>query len=418
MMLMHAGQPLSPHDLWSAWTFEPGVVIPIVGTAVIYARGIHQAVARSTRARRTLRREEICFAAGLAVLTIALVSPLHSAGGVLFSAHMVQHELLMAIAAPLIVLGKPGVPLLWGLPRSLRRPVAHAFTSGLLRSLWSTFTRPLVAFVLHAAAIWIWHAPSLYDASVTSEFVHTAQHLSFLFTAFLFWWSLLSSRRSRGHEGAAVLYLFLTGIHTTLLGAVLTVSDSPLYSAYLDPITRQWGLSALEDQQLGGIIMWVPAGVVYLAAALYLMLKWIRASGTRASARELHRAQSIAAQAARCAAVIAVAVLALGCNDREAQWAAEMTGGTPARGKTAIRSYGCQSCHSIPGVTGASALVGPPLGGVASRSYIAGVMSNTPTHMIEWLRNPPAVDAKTAMPNMHVSERDARDIAAYLYTLR
>jgi cytochrome c oxidase assembly factor CtaG/cytochrome c2 len=418
MMLMHAGQPLSPHDLWNAWSVEPGVVIPLVATAALYARGIRQAVARSTRARITLRREELFFAAGLAVLAIALVSPLHSAGGVLFSAHMIQHELLMAIAAPLIVLGRPAVPLLWGLPRSIRKPVAKALTRNVARSLWSTLTRPLVAFMLHAAAIWIWHAPSLYDASVTSELVHTAQHLSFLFTAFLFWWSLLSPRRARGQEGAAVLYLFLTGIHTTLLGALLTVSDSPLYSAYLDSVTRQWGLTALEDQQLGGIIMWVPAGVVYLTAALYLMLKWIRASGLRTSARDLHRAQSLAAQAARGAAMVAIAVLALGCSDRDAQWAAEMTGGTPSRGKTAIRSYGCQSCHSIPGVTGASALVGPPLRGVASRSYIAGVMSNTPTHMIEWLRNPPAIDAKTAMPNMHVSERDARDIAAYLYTLR
>lgn len=418
MMLIHSGQPLSPHDLWSAWTFEPGVVAPLAATVAIYARGIQQAVARSTRAHATLRREGLCFVAGLAVLVIALVSPLHSAGGALFSAHMIQHELLMTMAAPLIVLGRPAVPLLWGLPEVMRKPVAHAFTGGVSRAVWSALTRPLVAFALHAAAIWVWHAPPLYDASVTSELVHTVQHLSFLLTAFLFWWSLLSSRRARGREGAAVLYLFLTGIHTTLLGALLTISDSRLYSVYLDPVTRQWGLSALEDQQLGGLIMWVPAGIVYLAAALYLMLRWITESGIRTSARDLGRAQSLAAHTARGAAVLAIAVLALGCNDRDAQWAAEMTGGTPSRGKTAIRSYGCQSCHSIPGVTGASALVGPPLGGVASRSYIAGVTSNTPTHMIEWLRDPPAIDSKTAMPNMHVTERDARDISAYLYTLR
>jgi cytochrome c2 len=107
-----------------------------------------------------------------------------------------------------------------------------------------------------------------------------------------------------------------------------------------------------------------------------------------------------------------------GCTNHDTQWAAEMTGGTPSRGKQAMRSYGCQSCHTIPGVAGAKALVGPPLKGIASRSYIAGVLSNTPDHMIEWLRNPPAVDSKTAMPNMNVTERDARDMAAYLYTLR
>jgi cytochrome c2 len=95
-----------------------------------------------------------------------------------------------------------------------------------------------------------------------------------------------------------------------------------------------------------------------------------------------------------------------------------MTGGSPLRGQEAIRSYGCMSCHSIPGVKGATARVGPPLSGIASRSYIAGVLSNTPDHMIEWLRNPPGIDSKTAMPNMSVTERDARDIAAYLYTLK
>jgi cytochrome c len=121
---------------------------------------------------------------------------------------------------------------------------------------------------------------------------------------------------------------------------------------------------------------------------------------------------------ARGAAATVVMILAIGCSDRDAQWAASMTGGTPSRGRDAIRSYGCQTCHAIPGITGASALVGPPLGGIATRSYIAGVLSNTPQHMIEWLRNPPAVDSKTAMPNMKVTERDARDIAAYLYTLR
>jgi cytochrome c2 len=98
--------------------------------------------------------------------------------------------------------------------------------------------------------------------------------------------------------------------------------------------------------------------------------------------------------------------------------AGELTGGNPHRGAEAMRRYGCQSCHSIPGISGANALVGPPLGGIASRSFIAGVLVNNPSNMITWLRNPPAVDSKTAMPNMGVTEKDARDMSAYLYTLR
>ena len=416
MMLLHAGAPVAPHDAWRAWSFEPGVVIPLAVMAVIYARGARESLARSTRNELALTREIKFFIAGFSVLAFALVSPLHQIGAALFSAHMVQHELLMAIAAPLLVLGRPAVPMLWGLPDSVRKPVGRTFTTRSVTAAWRLLTVPLAAFVLHAATIWIWHAPSLYDASVTNELVHAAQHLSFLVTALLFWWSVFHGRGNRKSDGSAILWLFATAVHTSLLGALMTGSDSPWYSAYHDSTTLKWGLSTLADQQLGGIVMWVPGGVVYMIAALYLVLGFIRESGERAKLHD--RARRTAAVIARGSAALIVLILIAGCDDHDTQWAAEMTGGNPQRGAEAMRSYGCQSCHSIPGITGAHALVGPPLAGIASRSYIAGVMSNTPTHMIEWLRNPPAIDTKTAMPNMHVSERDARDIAAYLYTLR
>ena len=406
MMLLHTGSALAPHDLWSAWSFEPGVVAPLALTAVVYARGTRESFSRARRSKNTVTREAILFACGFTVLSLALVSPIHSAGSALFSAHMIQHELLMAVAAPLLVLGKPAVSMIWGLPVSMRRPAGGFFVSPAVSRLWSMLTRPLVAFLLHGSAIWIWHAPGLYDASVTSEAVHAAQHFSFLGTALLFWWSIFHSAHRRSSQGFAVLSLFLTGIHTTLLGAVLTVAETPIYQAYSDLTTAQWGLSALEDQQLGGIIMWVPGSIVYMAAALYLMLGFLRRPAVRVSS------------VARGIAAGMIVFLISGCTNHDTQWAASMTGGTPARGREAIRSYGCQSCHTIPGIQGTKALVGPPLAGIASRSYIAGVMSNTPQHMIEWLRNPPGIDSKTAMPNMNVTERDARDIAAYLYTLR
>lgn len=380
--------------LHSVWTVEPGIALPLAVTAGLYARGIREWLRRSTRAREAIRREMIFFISGFVVLAAALISPLHELGETLFSAHMIQHELLMAVAAPLLVLGKPVVPLTWGFPASLRRSISRVF---------AIQVPPLAAFLLHAAAIWIWHFPRLYDASVTSEVVHAAQHISFLGTALIFWWALLHAR------GAAIVYLFLTAIHTTLLGALLAVSDTPFYSVYSDAGSRVWGLTRIEDQQLGGLIMWVPGGIVYLLGALYLMLKWIRESGLRVAKREA---------VFRTAALLLV-VIVIGCIDhRDAKWAAEMTGGSTARGREAIRSYGCMSCHSIPGIQGATARVGPPLRGIASRSYIAGVMSNTPEHMIQWLRNPPSIDSKTVMPNMNVTERDARDIAAYLYTLK
>ena len=114
--------------------------------------------------------------------------------------------------------------------------------------------------------------------------------------------------------------------------------------------------------------------------------------------------------------LLLVAALA-GC-DEEPNKIVELIGGDPRRGKTAISQYGCSSCHTIPGIRGADALVGPPLTQIASRVYIGGVLTNTPDNMLRWLRDPPAVDPKTAMPNVHLTEADARDVAAYLYTLK
>jgi cytochrome c oxidase assembly factor CtaG/cytochrome c2 len=415
-MMLHAGEPLAPHDLWSAWSFEPGVIAVLGLTAGLYARGMREALYRSTRGIAQLYRERSWFIAGLAALTLAMISPLHAAGGALFTAHMIQHELLMAIGAPMLVLGRPGVPLLWGLPDSLRASAGGVLASRSSRWIWRNLSTPAIAFLLHGVAIWVWHEPSLYNASVTSSVVHSLQHISFIATALLFWWSVLESRHRRTNSAAAVISLFLTAIHTTLLGALLAFSETSMYAAYPESHTIAWGLTPLDDQQLGGLIMWIPGGAAYVGAALYLVLHSIRESARRAVRIDAERRARLAVHTA----AILICLIGTGActEDPTRQWAAEMTGGTPSRGREAIRSYGCQSCHTIPGVTGAKALVGPPLAGIASRSYIAGVLSNSPQHMIEWLRNPPGIDSKTAMPNMNVTERDARDIAAYLYTLR
>ena len=110
-----------------------------------------------------------------------------------------------------------------------------------------------------------------------------------------------------------------------------------------------------------------------------------------------------------------------GCDDARGANVASanrITGGDADRGRELVRAYGCGSCHSIPGVAGANGLVGPPLAGIASRSYIAGVLPNAPDNMLRWLRDPRAVDSLTAMPNLGVTPSDARHLAAYLYTLR
>jgi cytochrome c len=117
--------------------------------------------------------------------------------------------------------------------------------------------------------------------------------------------------------------------------------------------------------------------------------------------------------------LLLISLSALSSCDKDAERAAEeMTGGTPAKGRAAIGRYGCSTCHTIPGVSGATGMVGPPLGQVASRTYLAGRLQNTPHNMIRWIQNPQGVDDKTAMPNLGVTDADARDIASYLYTLK
>jgi cytochrome c oxidase assembly factor CtaG len=279
-VLAHDGRPLAPHDLWSAWTLEPGMVLPLALSAALYATGV-RALWRHAGGGRGIRRwEAACFAAGWLVLALSLVSPLHALGGVLFSAHMTQHELMMVIAAPLLVLGRPLVPFVWALPGHWRPPAGAAARTGVVRGVWWVLTDGRVAWTLHAVAIWAWHAPSLYATTLRSESMHTLQHASFFLTGLLFWWVVLRARASRLGYGVAMLAVFTTAIHTGALGVLLTVGDSLWVPAYATT-TAPWGLSALEDQQLAGLIMWIPAGIVYLIAALALIALWLREADRR-----------------------------------------------------------------------------------------------------------------------------------------
>jgi cytochrome c len=161
--------------------------------------------------------------------------------------------------------------------------------------------------------------------------------------------------------------------------------------------------------------MWVPGGIPYVVAALLLLLGRLRQPHTPVQGEERGGRVVLSPQVART--LVFLVVLLTGCGQRSDS-VADMTGGHPSRGREAMRKYGCQSCHTIPGVTGTKALVGPPLAGIAERSFIGGVLTNSPENMISWLRDPPAAAPRTAMPNLGVTEKDARDMAAYLYTLR
>jgi cytochrome c oxidase assembly factor CtaG len=207
-------------------------------------------------------------------LLVALLSPVDALGGILFSAHMAQHELLILVAAPLLVLGRPLAPFLWALPEPARETAGRWSRAPAFAAFWRWLTAPLVVFVLHGLALWIWHLPSLYQATLDDDFIHALQHLSFFASSALFWWALLHGRFGRLGYGAAVLYVFLTSLHSGVLGALLTFAPRLWYPIY-EARTSRWGLSPLEDQQLAGLIMWIPAGVVFIVLGLALFAAWL-----------------------------------------------------------------------------------------------------------------------------------------------
>ena len=231
---------------------------------------------RRTRDRHALVRRALAFSSGTVVLAVLLLGPLDDLAATSFAAHMVQHEGLMLVAAPLLVVGH-GLPLmLWSLPHALRLRVGGLTSNRAFSDAWRVLSSPLSAWLLHAAALWLWHAPVLFNAALTRPAVHDWQHVSFLGTALLFWHALLR-RGAHRSQGLAVLYLFTTTIHTGVLGALLTFARAPLYAPLDTGLIALGRLTPLEDQQLGGLIMWVPGALVYAGMGLWLAARWIGA---------------------------------------------------------------------------------------------------------------------------------------------
>jgi putative membrane protein len=283
--------PRDWHELWRTWGLELGVLIPLVISAVWYAAGLRRLWRKAGRGHGVSVREAACFTGGMFALFVALVSPLHPWGNVLFSAHMAQHEILMLVAAPLLVLGRPVVAFLTALPASWARRLGHWSRVRWFAAAWGFLTLPLVAWLVHAVVLWAWHIPVLFQATLTNEFVHALQHLSFLLSALLFWWAIVHGDRRAAGYGVAVLFLFTTALHSGALGALLTFAERVWYPAY-SGTTASWGLTPLEDQQLGGLIMWVPACAVYIVAGLVLFAGWLSSSEASVRKQEAVRAEA------------------------------------------------------------------------------------------------------------------------------
>jgi len=261
---------------WSAWDTGALSVLAIAG--ILYAFGSFRIRANGGRVRAV---ERASFWIGWSFLVAAIAPWMDRAVALSFSAHMAQHEMMMRIGAPLVIVGRPIVPWMWSLPAGIRRRSAETLGAAAPRRLWKWLTAPLVAWALHGATVWVWHLPMLYEAAVRNEALHALEHAMFLGTAVVFWWGLVYGRYGRVAYGAAALFVFTTMLHTGLLGALFALSTSPFYPLYRDRAYAA-GLDPVHDQQLAGLYMWIPAGVVLTTFGLALVLAWLSESDRRA----------------------------------------------------------------------------------------------------------------------------------------
>jgi putative membrane protein len=243
--------------------WEIALAVLLVAGALLYVRGIGRLWRKAGVGRGIRRVEPVCFALGWGTLALALFSPIDEWAERSFAVHMVQHELLMVVAAPLIVLGRPLETFAWSAPAVARL--------GALQALWRSLTSPVGAWSVHALAIWIWHVPALFELALNIAGWHVAQHVSFFVSALAFWWVVFAPQ-SRTAGAWAIANLFTTMLHTSALGALLTFAPSAWYPLGEAPPLR---MTPLEDQQLGGLVMWVPGGFTYMIAGLALVRRWL-----------------------------------------------------------------------------------------------------------------------------------------------
>lgn len=258
------------------WDWQPSILIGTALVIALYVYAVEPLRQKKHLADEVKISQAVAFLLGVGIIFFALFSPIDYIGDhYLFSVHMVQHLLLSLVGPMLMVIGTPA----WLIKPLLRYPV-FLKTAKLLA--W-----PYVAFTLLNADLFIWHAPALYDLTLANESVHLLEHLTYIVFGIIFWWPVFSPLEEglpRLKSGGSILYLFLAGMPMTLLGAGLTFT-SPLYAPYINA-PRLWGLSAATDQQLGGLIMWIPSNFMYIIMMSGLFIRWLQKQEEKQRAEE------------------------------------------------------------------------------------------------------------------------------------
>ena len=216
------------------------------------------------------------FSTGVLVLVLALMSGIDSYQSHLFLMHMIQHILLAMIAPLLLLLGSPLPISLWALPQPLRRSMRHLLSRhALFRRALRAITSPTVVWMLYVGTYWGWHDPAAYNAALSNPLIHNVEHLSFFLTAMLFWWRVTESAPRIHHTfsyGGRVMLVMMVFFVNLAASIAIAMSDQVIYTHYLE-VERLWSLSALQDQRIGGLIMWIPGSMMYVIVALTLLVR-------------------------------------------------------------------------------------------------------------------------------------------------
>ncbi|WP_019020674.1 cytochrome c oxidase assembly protein [Modicisalibacter luteus] len=287
----HGGEIHGTDGLWQEWNTAASTLLPLLLGVGFYVLGVFRLWHKAGVGRGIPVFRAAVYGLGMLTLIVALVSPLDMAANALFSMHMTQHLLLILVAPPLLISGNPDVALLWALPHRWRAGWGRC-EQRLARSLTGG-KGALIVVLLATGVLWAWHLPQLYDLAVRNEAVHWVEHAGFLITALLFWITVLRIRpREHIDNGMRILYVFGMALQGSLLGALITFATRPLYQSHMT-VPSQWGLDPLADQQVAGLIMWVPPAMLYMGVVAYLFVYWLNAAATRNEERkrqDAHRA--------------------------------------------------------------------------------------------------------------------------------
>lgn len=255
------------------WEFWPQIILTLLLAGLLYGLGWHRL--RCKGARRLASGGRLTsFLLGLFLLGLAMLSAIEVVQELLFSVHMVQHLLITMIGPPLLLLAQPFPIMLWGLPEKPRRAVGMLLAPGArFRQILRRLTSPWLVWAVYVGSLWLWHVPGAYDAALRYETLHIGEHVSFFLSALLFWWHVIGCG-PRIHErrsfGFRIGYVLAALVPNEILGVGLSLLNEPIYTHYAT-VPRPFGLTVLDDQMLGGAIMWVPGGMMYVIAAIALL---------------------------------------------------------------------------------------------------------------------------------------------------